>query len=581
MDNLLNVDLQEQSPSAEETVSGNAIVTLFEIYLADSDLGGSGTDKLYFHDGTKSPADSYGSLQMYSPTAESSWGSTTASDYSLVTYTPFPFEFSGYERRTKGALPRPTIRFANINRDFTVYNTNHDDLLGAKVIRRRTLAKYLLENPPVEFPKEIYYVERLVSENQLMVEFELTTNFDVRGVLLPSRRIVAARCPWKYKDSTVGGCDWPTDSTKDITDNNSSTTSQKIYVDVDDNYITSGTSSTSKYNVWSPSTALLNEALDNSETTIDYDTATSSDIPTAGTIIIDSEEITYTGKSSTQFTGCTRGANSTTAAVHSNNATISIIYKKDAFAEYYIPLAADYTVSAAVRVDATHVIYTTAGTSLGFSVNDYINVRGSAVSDWDFSEIHLKISAVAEPDNTTITVITAESSGFDDYTSGGLISKTRNTLFKCKRNHTPTAPRRPGVATTDWEVGDICGKRLISCRMRYGYNPNAGSVEAITVKQGSGGAVGGSGYNSAPALTFTGGGGSGASATATISGGAVTGVTSLVGGSGYSTPPTVVVNNSGTGGSGAQLIATCRGALGEPDDVPLPFGGFPGAVTYS
>ena len=70
MNELLNVDLQEQSPSAEETASGNAIVTLFEIYLADSDLGGAGTDKLYFHDGTKSPADSYGSLQMYSPTAE-------------------------------------------------------------------------------------------------------------------------------------------------------------------------------------------------------------------------------------------------------------------------------------------------------------------------------------------------------------------------------------------------------------------------------------------------------------------------------------------------------------------------------
>ena len=589
MDNLLTVDLQEQSSSAEETASGNAIVTLFEIYLADSDLGGTGIDKLYLHDGTKSPADSYGSIQMYSPTAESSWGSTTASDYSLVTYVPFPFEFSGYERRTKGALPRPTVRFANINRDFTVYNTNHDDLLGAKIIRRRTLAKYLLENPPVEFPKEIYYVERLVSENQLMVEFELTTNFDVRGVLLPSRRIVAARCPWKYKDSTVGGCDWPTDSTKDITDNNSSTTSQKIYVDVDDNYITSGTSSTSQYNVWSPSTALLNEALDNSETTIDYDTATSSDIPTAGTIIIDSEEITYTGKSSTQFTGCTRGANSTTAAVHSNNATISIIYKKDAFVEYLTPLAADYTIldgSDKPTGTSTHTTYKLSGTSLGFVADKYINVRGTlsanASSVWDHGETHLKITTVAEADSkTSITVLSPDASGFNVYASDGLISKTRNTLFRCKRNHTPTAARRPGVATADWEVGDVCGKRLTSCRMRYGYNPNAGSVEAITVKQGSGGAVGGSGYNSAPALTFTGGGGSGASATATISGGAVTGVTSLVGGSGYSTPPTVVVNNSGTGGSGAQLIATCRGALGEPDDVPLPFGGFPGAVTYS
>ena len=63
MDDLLNVDLQEQSPSAEETASGNAIVTLFEIYLANSDLGGAGTDKLYFHDGTKTPTESYADIQ--------------------------------------------------------------------------------------------------------------------------------------------------------------------------------------------------------------------------------------------------------------------------------------------------------------------------------------------------------------------------------------------------------------------------------------------------------------------------------------------------------------------------------------
>jgi len=144
-----------------------------------------------------------------------------------------------------------------------------------------------------------------------------------------------------------------------------------------------------------------------------------------------------------------------------------------------------------------------------------------------------------------------------------------------------TATTRPGSAIGKdyFEVGDVCGKRLTSCRMRYGYNPNAGSIESVIVNTESGVAVGGSGYSSAPTVAFSGGGGSGASATATISGGAVTGVTSLVGGSGYSTPPTVSL--SGGGGSGAELIATVRGAIGEPDDVPLPFGGFPGAVTYS
>jgi len=42
-----------------------------------------------------------------------------------------------------------------------------------------------------------------------------------------------------------------------------------------------------------------------------------------GTIQIDSEQITYTGLTGTTFTGCTRGANSTTAAAHTAGATVT------------------------------------------------------------------------------------------------------------------------------------------------------------------------------------------------------------------------------------------------------------------
>jgi len=41
-----------------------------------------------------------------------------------------------------------------------------------------------------------------------------------------------------------------------------------------------------------------------------------------GIIKIDSEEISFTGKTATTFTGCTRGANGTTAATHANGATV-------------------------------------------------------------------------------------------------------------------------------------------------------------------------------------------------------------------------------------------------------------------
>ncbi len=63
---------------------------------------------------------------------------------------------------------------------------------------------------------------------------------------------------------------------------------------------------------------------------------------------------------------------------------------------------------------------------------------------------------------------------------------------------------------------------------------------------------GGSGYTSAPAVTFTGGEGSGAEATAVIEEGAVTAVTVTKSGSGYTAAPTVGF----TGGEGSGAAAT-------------------------
>jgi hypothetical protein len=66
---------------------------------------------------------------------------------------------------------------------------------------------------------------------------------------------------------------------------------------------------------------LLNGAINNSATTITVDSTTS--FPTSGIINIDTELVTYTGKTGTTFTGCVRGANGSTAASHLDNATVT------------------------------------------------------------------------------------------------------------------------------------------------------------------------------------------------------------------------------------------------------------------
>ncbi len=68
--------------------------------------------------------------------------------------------------------------------------------------------------------------------------------------------------------------------------------------------------------------------------------------------------------------------------------------------------------------------------------------------------------------------------------------------------------------------------------------------------------AGGSGYTTAPTISFTGGGGgSGATATATVSGGVVTSITVNKPGSGYTSAPAVVITPT-SGGSGASATAT-------------------------
>ena len=65
----------------------------------------------------------------------------------------------------------------------------------------------------------------------------------------------------------------------------------------------------------------LNGSLNDSATTITVDSTTGFD--SSGKIYIENEQVTYTGTSSTTFTGCTRGANSTTAAAHSDDVQVA------------------------------------------------------------------------------------------------------------------------------------------------------------------------------------------------------------------------------------------------------------------
>ena len=89
--------------------------------------------------------------------------------------------------------------------------------------------------------------------------------------------------------------------------------------------------------------------------------------------------------------------------------------------------------------------------------------------------------------------------------------------------------------------------------------------------------AGGSGYASAPAVTFSGGGGSGAAGTAIISGGAVVGINITSGGTGYTSAPAISI--IGGGGVGANATATLAGVSVVGSTITFNVGSLPAGAA--
>ena len=130
------------------------------------------------------------------------------------TYARMPCEADGFAYSGKGKLPRPTLTFSNILGTITTImqtvnqTTAFSDLGSAKVIRRRTLSRFLdavnfpssinpygTPDPSSELPREIYFIERKVTENRDIVQFELVSTFDLIGVGAPKKLVTRADFP--------------------------------------------------------------------------------------------------------------------------------------------------------------------------------------------------------------------------------------------------------------------------------------------------------------------------------------------------------------------------------------------------
>ena len=182
MSNAIRAEIQKLAPSA-----------VIELFVLDLSLFSQGS--VYFHAGTNS-------LQQ-----RLTWQGKT--------YEAFPIQVEGFEFNGNGQIPRPKLKVANVTGAITAMVLIYQDLVGAKITRKRTLAKYLdavnfpggvnpTADPTAEFADDIYYIDRKSRETCDVIEFELAASFDLEGVNLPRRQIVQNVCPWRYRSSECG-----------------------------------------------------------------------------------------------------------------------------------------------------------------------------------------------------------------------------------------------------------------------------------------------------------------------------------------------------------------------------------------
>jgi len=163
-------------------------------------------------------------------------------------YHPLPVYVEGFDSNTRGSAPTPRMSMVanekddnqSMFRSFKLMVRQLDDLIGAKVTRVRTFAKYLdvknfydiqqgggrvtlgddtlipegfTPDPLAEFPREIFFINRKSVENKNGLEFELGSFIDFESLKLPTRLVISRYCQFQYRGE---GCIYEYQSNGDV-----------------------------------------------------------------------------------------------------------------------------------------------------------------------------------------------------------------------------------------------------------------------------------------------------------------------------------------------------------------------------
>ena len=183
------LEAQKQIAQEIQNLSPSAVIEMFVL-----EVGETSDTWVYFHAGTN---------QLYKNII---WQGQT--------YVALPITTEGFDINTQGTLPRPKLSIANVQGLFSALLRQYDDLVGVKIIRKRTFAKYLdavnfpngnpTADPNAFFPDDIWYIDKKEQETKYSIQWELASAFDLQGVQLPRRQIIQNYCQWIYRGGECG-----------------------------------------------------------------------------------------------------------------------------------------------------------------------------------------------------------------------------------------------------------------------------------------------------------------------------------------------------------------------------------------
>ena len=155
---------------------------------------------------------------------------------------------------------------------------------------------------------------------------------------------------------------------------------------------------------------LLNGAINNSVTSITVDTTTG--FPASGTLLIGTEEMTYTGKTATTFTGITRNTNSVGAASALDDATVKLAsFSDDIFSGFTDKLRNTYAAAKVTNTAPAAGGTLTVGSTEGFPATGTILVGNEKMTYTAKTATTFTIGVKAQGHTTTYTGSEAKLKG--------------------------------------------------------------------------------------------------------------------------------------------------------------------------